>query len=306
MAEIAWKSMIGLAGVAANERAAARRWARRFELPMIMIALWIPVQWYLDIRGVLTLKHDFILDWIIWLTFLTETVILTALVRDKVRYLKGNWVNLLIILGGLPIIWNVTPLTGVLRSMRLLILLGITLRFTRTLRQILALNRLGYTLLVSFVIIMISGIVISGIDPAIQTPWEGIWWAWVTVTTVGYGDLVPQSAPGKVFGGLLILMGIALFSLLTANFSAYFIGAEVKKVEHREKRLQKEVAELEQVEADIEKDVSIMEREEDEILLILHNMQNQLRRIEERLKRLEEEGRGEAAETGEQPGQDDN
>lgn len=61
----------------------------------------------------------------------------------------------------------------------------------------------------------------AAIDPAINNIWDGMWWAWVTVTTVGYGDIVPVSGPGRILAGILMLIGMGLFSLFTANFSAF-------------------------------------------------------------------------------------
>jgi voltage-gated potassium channel len=62
-----------------------------------------------------------------------------------------------------------------------------------------------------------------------------MWWAWVTMSTVGYGDVVPHSAAGRLFGSVLILFGVVLLSLLTANLSAFFIGRDVEKGERNEK-----------------------------------------------------------------------
>ena len=44
---------------------------------------------------------------------------------------------------------------------------------------------MGATLFVSLIVVVMAGISIAAIDPAIDSPWDGIWWAWVTVTTVG-------------------------------------------------------------------------------------------------------------------------
>jgi voltage-gated potassium channel len=90
-------------------------------------------------------------------------------------------------------------------------------------RKILSRNHLGMTLMVSFIIVIMSGTLMALIDPNIETPLDGIWWAWVTITTVGYGDIVLGSTAGRLFGSaLIILLGIALFSMLTASFSAFF------------------------------------------------------------------------------------
>jgi voltage-gated potassium channel len=82
---------------------------------------------------------------------------------------------------------------------------------------------------------VMSGVIVSRIDPSIGTVWDGMWWAWVTMATVGYGDVVPHNAAGRLFGSLLILFGVVLLSLLTANLAAFFIGSDVEKVERDEK-----------------------------------------------------------------------
>jgi voltage-gated potassium channel len=52
-----------------------------------------------------------------------------------------------------------------------------------------------------------------------------LWWAVTTITTVGYGDTYPVTAEGRGVGVLLMLVGITVFGLLTANVAAFFVGA---------------------------------------------------------------------------------
>ena len=81
------------------------------------------------------------------------------------------------------------------------------------------------------------------------------------MATVGYGDVVPHTGAGRFFASLVILFGVVLLSLLTANLAAFFIGSDVEKVEREEKeadRLLKEIsARLERIERHMEKQQSV-------------------------------------------------
>ena len=259
--------LLGIAGVESHEQPAARLWAKRLEWPMLLVALWIPVQWYLEETQVIGPLLARAADWLIWLAFLVETVLLSALVRNKREYLLRNWLNLVIIIGGLPVIWQYTPLVGLLRSMRLVLVVVLLTRLSRNVRKLLSRHQLGTTLAVAFVTMVLSGIIISRIDPSIGTVWDGMWWAWVTMATVGYGDVVPHNAAGRLFGALLILFGVVLLSMLTANLAAFFIGGDVEKMEQEEKeadRLLKEIsARLERIERSLEEQQNAQRMERD-------------------------------------------
>ena len=248
--------LLGIAGVAEHERAEARKWGRRLEWPMVAVALWIVLQWYLEETGVLSHAVARIADWLVWLAFLLETVILTAQVKNKRSYLFGNWLNLLIITAGFPWFWQYAPLIGMLRSVRLVLVLALLLRMSKSARKLLAQHRLGTTLIVAFFTMLLSGIIMSRIDPSVGDVWDGMWWAWVTMATVGYGDVVPHTGAGRLFASLVVLFGVVLISLLTANLAAFFIGSDVEKIEHEEREsdrlLQDIAARLERVERMLE------------------------------------------------------
>jgi len=237
--------VIGLAGVSPEEHQKAKRWAKLLDWPMVLIALWIMVEWDLESRQMVSAHFVVLTDWVVWSFFVFETVSLLYLVKNKIFYLGSNWVNLVIIIFGFPILWHDAPAVAILRTLRLLIMFSLLLQVSGTARRILSRNQLGTTLLVGFILIIFSGFLIAGLDPAIDTPWDGIWWAWVTITTVGYGDLVPVSTAGRLFASFLILMGMGMFSLLTANFSAFFVSKNEKRVVQREEQI---LAKLEQIE----------------------------------------------------------
>ena len=67
-----------------------------------------------------------------------------------------------------------------------------------------------------------------------RSVWDGMWYSWVTISHTGYGDIVPKTPAARLFGGVLILLGVVLFTVLTASLSAFLIGTEVEKVEKEE------------------------------------------------------------------------
>lgn len=253
--------IVGLAGVDSSENQRAQYAAKLLEWPMMGIALWILIEWYLSAKGMSSHELSVFTNWLVFLGFLFEVTLLTWLVNDKILFLRTNWMNLLIILLGIPIILEGGEMAATLRGLRVLIAFQVFINASSTFRELLARNHLGTTLGVSLIIMTIAGMLIAGIDPGVESVWEGLWWAWVTITTVGYGDVVPVSGEGRVIGAVLILIGVGLFAMLTASISVLFISRTDVEME---KNLQQQI-------------------HENEIKAMA-----QLSRIEKKLERLEE------------------
>ena len=73
--------------------------------------------------------------------------------------------------------------------------------------------------------------------------WDGVWWSVVTVTTVGYGDIVPHTVAGRLIGILVMLLGIGFLSILTATVASYFVKSDSNVPDL--------VAAIERIEADL-------------------------------------------------------
>ena len=72
--------------------------------------------------------------------------------------------------------------------------------------------------------IVVFGVVIRLVDPdSFDTIWEGMWWATQTVTTVGYGDIVPEQADGQVIGAVLMIAGLSFFAVITGVITSAFV-----------------------------------------------------------------------------------
>jgi len=107
---------------------------------------------------------------------------------------------------------------------------------------------LEYIVMLAVTISIIFGFMVFLVDPNIHSLSDGIWYAWVTMTHVGYGDIVPTSFLGRLLGALLILFGLGLFALFTASFSAALIGRDLSDVKIEMSNVEKETHDLEQEE----------------------------------------------------------
>jgi voltage-gated potassium channel len=63
---------------------------------------------------------------------------------------------------------------------------------------------------------------------------DGVWWAIVTLGTVGYGDIVPTTPWGRVLGGIVIIIGVTFISFLTATVTSYFVSVEQEAEQAKE------------------------------------------------------------------------
>ena len=80
------------------------------------------------------------------------------------------------------------------------------------------------------------------IDPGVHTLADGLWLAFTTAATVGYGDLVPSTHASRGFSVVVVLLGLAVLSLVTASLAALFVERDVESDERQiERDLMREI-----------------------------------------------------------------
>ena len=101
----------------------------------------------------------------------------------------------------------------------------------RQIIRILNARSVTFGLALTFVgLSLIGGILIRFVDHAnFPSVGLGIWWALQTVTTVGYGDVVPTTLAGRVIGGLVMAIGIAFISFVTAGVTSALVQRAAKQ-----------------------------------------------------------------------------
>ena len=107
-------------------------------------------------------------------------------------------------------------------------------------------------------------------EPQVETFGDGIWWALVTITTVGYGDITPLTTLGRVVAGFLMILGLGLIATITAIVSAKFIQNYVDShtnddVLEKLEELETEIEKIEELEDNVLGKLKELETEVDEL-----------------------------------------
>jgi voltage-gated potassium channel len=113
------------------------------------------------------------------------------------------------------------------RLLRLLRLLRLV-RLAPIARRLFSIDGLRYTGLLAALTAIAGGAAFAALEDGESTG-EGIYWALTTMTTVGYGDLSPQTAAGQVLAIVVMLVGIGFVAILTGAVAQRFVAVEVEE-----------------------------------------------------------------------------
>jgi voltage-gated potassium channel len=184
----------------------------------------------------LLLGVDFIISVIFLIDFFNNLRITTN--RSHYFFKQGGWLDLL---GSIPTIPSL-PWTAIFRLARIARLFRIIrIIRQRDVREIMAEfsakkseSALTVTIIVAILTITTAAIVVLQVEvpspeSTIESGSDAFWWAFVTVTTVGYGDLFPVTAAGRFFAMILMVVGVGIFGVMTSYLSAAFIGSDAEE-----------------------------------------------------------------------------
>jgi len=184
------------------------------------------------------------IDLLVCVVFLTEFAVRFRRAPSKLAFMKWGWIDLL---SSIPA-YDFFRWGRVLRLVRIIRMLR-AFRSARQLAEFLFRHRTkslaASAALMAFLLIIFSSIAVLAFETkansSIRTPFDAVWWAISTMTTVGYGDKVPVTAEGKVVAMILMLVGVGLFGVLTGLFARMFMEPDVKREDSEIARLAAEV-----------------------------------------------------------------
>ncbi len=158
---------------------------------------------------------------------------LSRLATKPWRFIRGNWLTLLIALFALAnLIPTQVPWTGwewFLRgSLAILGFFRLSLFFGALIKP----GSLPHVFLLALGVLAAAGVGFYWLEPSVHSYGEGLWLAFVSAATVGYGDFFPTTPASRVFAVFIVLLGYTVLSLVTASIAAMLVGEEEKKLRY--------------------------------------------------------------------------
>jgi voltage-gated potassium channel len=209
---------------------------KALELPLTLVALLIvPAVFLEDNSSSPTVRYWALqLNWAVWLVFCLEYLARLLTAPSRAQFVRRAWLDLAIIAlsppFGVPAQWqNTRALRGLrlLRVARAAALLGMGLR---TGKRALRHHPFQFVVLVATVTVFFGAIGVyvaeEGRNANIQSFGDSLWWAIVTVTTVGYGDVSPTTVEGRVLAVMMMIVGVGVIGVLTAALASLLLRAD--------------------------------------------------------------------------------
>ncbi len=158
----------------------------------------------------------------IWAVFVIDYFARLALSGDRRTFVRRHVIDLVAIMP-----WDFLRAARALRLVRLLRLLrsaAILFRVSATIRGIASTNALGWVLIASTVVVLLGAGTVMIAEPGLDDFGDAVWWAIVTATTVGYGDIAPASLAGRAVAVVLMIVGIGTIGMITGSVATFFLS----------------------------------------------------------------------------------
>ncbi|AZZ49088.1 ion transporter [Rathayibacter rathayi] len=223
-----------------GHRVQQKRWQEITEWPLTVAAVIFLVAYAWEVLGHLTGATAAIADAVInatWVLFVLDYLIKLFLAERRGRWFVTHLFDVTVV---------ALPILRPLRLLRLVTLVSILQRRAgAAFRGRVILFAASSTALLLFVASLAVLDAERDADGTLITTFhQALWWAFVTITTVGYGDLYPVTGTGRFIAAGIMLGGIALIGVVTATLASYIVERVTQHDENTDKRIQEQVREL--------------------------------------------------------------
>ena len=190
--------------------------------------------------SLIDLKYDLLIkgslfyevDYLIYIVFFLDYFYRFFNNKNKKEFIKNNIPDLIAIipfssafkLFRIAKLLKITKLARILKILKLSKSIALILRAYKRIEKFLKTNGLIYSLIFMFIILFLSSFIMSYIENMKFI--DALWWSFVTATTVGYGDISPQTGLGRLIASVLMLVGIGTIGMITGTIATYFLNVE--------------------------------------------------------------------------------
>lgn len=183
---------------------------------------------------------------IIWLAFALELVYLRLHSQNWASFARERWLEIAIVLLTPPFIVPAELASlRVLRVLRLVRLVAVVGRLQHRTGRTMGRQGLVYIAALVAIFVFIGGVGIHELEPErAPTIGDGLWWAVVTLTTVGYGDISPATFEGRILATGLMVSGLAVVGALAGSIGAMFLGTDEAGPDDRLDSIQRDLREV--------------------------------------------------------------
>jgi voltage-gated potassium channel len=200
-----------------------------FNILILILSIYVLISLIISVIFKLSNELNILLGYIdnfICFIFLIDFWIRFKNADNKLAFMKWGWIDLI---ASIPFL-DYARAGRVIRLVRLIRVFR-ALKSTKLIYEHIVQNKkqsvLTSVALISILMIIFSSIAIlqfeRDINSNIKTAEDAIWWSYVTITTVGYGDKFPVTTEGRIIGAILMTTGVGIFGTFTALVSSWFV-----------------------------------------------------------------------------------
>ncbi|WP_310388769.1 potassium channel family protein [Roseateles sp.] len=158
--------------------------------------------------------------------------LVTLQVSHKQQYLRSNAMDV-VLAGGLVAAALLPPSvhSQLALGLRLFVAMLTLVHMAWAIKFWVTRGGLGYLLALAMLVLFFCGVGFWALEPRVPNLGDGLWLAFTTAATVGYGDIVPTTPASKIFSVFVVLLGYAVLSLVTAAIASFWVETSERRME---------------------------------------------------------------------------